>query len=352
MRIALAGWLAGAAAAAARDVPVYREYTVPISFADEAGSAFAADAAAAPDRVARRELRDGPSREVLLGRETILDLGQGFVAAGGASAPVPGKLTPPAADDRRRGAKPDSERNWLASSLALPTLGQTTSNAAAAAIARDPSDSSGRGWLVDEVAKAATGPETPQDQWMQELEGNEPFGREPVARPETTEEANPVASRAAPWGESAARRSTPGRNPLPGSESGRAAAAWPASAAGAAADGGLSQTRQLIAEYSGNARPDFAALRASLVQASPSASVGDNSLATGRFGPAPASGSGRSAFSGTPAASGSSWKGGWNAAGTGLAAPPRIEPLPAPVVPAAEASRTTPSGGGYKPGWH
>ena len=42
MRLALAGWLAAAAVAAARGIPVYREYTVPISFVDESAAEFAA----------------------------------------------------------------------------------------------------------------------------------------------------------------------------------------------------------------------------------------------------------------------------------------------------------------------
>lgn len=361
MRIALAGWLVGAAAVPARNLPVYREYTVPISFAAEADMAFAAADVAAPDLVAGRAFRDVQSREARLGKETLLDLGFSRGASGlGDSAPVPGKLTPPAAAARRRGSQADSGRNWLVSSLTLPTLGQTASNAAAPAIARDNPEAS-RGWLVDEVTKATTGPETPQEQWMQELEGNDPYAREAVYAPESAEDAKTLSPRAAPLADAAARRYVPVRNPLPGSEAGPAASPWSAAAARGESrsfrdsgepGGGLSQTRQLIAEYSGGGRPDFAALRASLVQANPSVSVGDSSLSAARFGPAPASGYGRSTFSGPPAPLGASWRGGWNAAGAGNLAPTRIEPLAAPVVPAAAAPRPATSSGGYKPGWY
>ena len=51
MRAALAGWIACAGGAApGRDIPVYREYTLPISFYDEQGER-AVSAALAPDRV-------------------------------------------------------------------------------------------------------------------------------------------------------------------------------------------------------------------------------------------------------------------------------------------------------------
>ena len=178
MRFALAGWLAAAAGAAARPLPVYREYTVPITFALDPETPSAAADLAAPDLAAHRELRDAPAREDLLGKETLLDLGQVRAAsARGAAAPVPGKLTPPAAGERRGGTQENANRNWLAGSLALPTLGQTASNTASAVMGRDSRESS-RGWLVDEVAKASGVPETPQDQWQQELENPNSYARE------------------------------------------------------------------------------------------------------------------------------------------------------------------------------
>ena len=53
MRFALAGWLAAAAGAAARPLPVYREYTVPITFALDPETPSAAADLAAPDLAAR-----------------------------------------------------------------------------------------------------------------------------------------------------------------------------------------------------------------------------------------------------------------------------------------------------------
>ena len=363
MRIALVGGLVGAAAAAARDIPVYREYTVPISFAAEADREFAAADVAAPDLAAGRELRDGQSREAMLGKETILDLGLGRASAPrGDAAPVPGKLTPPAAPERRRGGKKeDSDRNWLVSSLTLPTLGQTASNAAAAVIARDNQESS-RGWLVDDVARAATGAEMAQEQWRQEREGNDSYAREAVAAAEAAADAKTLSPSAAPLAEAAAKRIAQARTAAAGPDSGRPASSWSARAdggtgrsgwePGSAAAGGMSRTRQLVAEYSAGGRPDFAALRASLVQAAPTRSVGDNSLSANRFGPDPASGYGHSTFSGNPATLGASWQGGWRSAGSGAAAPLRIEPLPAPIVPAAAAPRPAAASGGYKPAWY
>ena len=363
MRIALVGGLVGAAAAAARDIPVYREYTVPISFAAETDREFAAADVAAPDLAAGRELRDVQSREALLGKETLVDLGLGRAPAlRGDAAPVPGKLTPPATPERRRGGKKeDSDRNWLVSSLTLPTLGQTASNAAAAVIARDTRESS-RGWLVDEVARASTAAETSQEQWRQEREGNDSYARESVAAAEAAADAKTLSPSAAPLAEAAAKRIAQARTAASGPDSRQTASSWSARAAGgtgrsdwdpgSAAAGGMSQTRQLVAEYSAGGRPDFAALRASLVQATPTRSVGDSSLSANRFGSDPASGYGGSAFSGNPATLGASWQGGWRSAGSGSAALPRTEPLPAQNVPAAAAPRPAAASGGYKPAWY
>lgn len=351
MRFALAGWLAAAAAAAARGIPVYREYTVPISFADEPAAEFAAAADAAPDLAARRELRDAPSRDALLGREVLLDLNFRAAPARGDAAPVPGKLSPPVAADRRRGSKDKDDRNWLAGSLTLPTLGQTASNAAAAVIAPDAKESS-RGWLADEVAKASGLPETPQEQWLQELQGPDPFARNPGAA--AAGDGKPAAPGFAPISESIVKRNVQAGTAPAAQDAGRPAASWPARTdlggtgmprESAAAAGGMNQTRQLIAEYAGAARPDFAALRNALVQGRPVAAGTDKSAA-------PAVGFGRTAFGGTPAIPSSSWQGGWRGAGAGSALAPRPEPLPAPVVPASAAPRPSAASGGYKPAWY
>lgn len=359
MRLALAGWLAAAAAAAARGLPVYREYTVPISFAAEPAAEFAAAEIGAPDLAARRELRDAPSREALLGKETLLDLGLRDAPARGDAAPVPGKLSPPVSTERRRGSKDKDDRNWLAGSLTLPTLGQTASNAAAAVIAPDARESS-RGWLADEMAKAVALPGTPQEQWRQELQGPDPYARDSSVAAAAAGDGRSGTSASAPPSESAVKRNVQARTAPAAQDSGRAAASWPARTdlggtgmprESASAAGGMNQTRQLIGEYTGAARPDFAALRNALVQGKPVASGGDISAASASFGAPPASGFGRAVFGGTPSSQGSSWQGGWRGAGAGAVAP-RTEPLPAPVVPASAAPRPAAASGGYKPAWH
>ena len=360
MRLALAGWLAAAAAAAARGIPVYREYTLPISFADESTAEFAAAEVGAPDLAARRELRDAPSREALLGKETLLDLGLRAAPARGDAAPVPGKLSPPVAAERRRGSKDKDDRNWLAGSLTLPTLGQTASNAAAAVIAPGTKESS-RGWLADEMAKGTALPETPQEQWRQELQGPDPYARDPASAAAAAGDGQPAAPGSAPISESAVKRNVQARTAPAAQDSGLSAASWPARTDlggtgmprdSAPAAGGMNQTRQLIAEYTGGARPDFAALRAALVQGQPISSGGDKSAATASFGAPPASGFGRATFSGTPASQGSSWQGGWRGAGVGSTLTPSAEPLPAPAVPATTPPRPAAASGGYKPAWY
>ena len=356
MRLALAGWLAAAAAAAARGIPVYREYTVPISFADEPAAEFAAAETAAPDLAARRELRDAPSREALLGKEALLDLGLRAAPARGDAAPVPGKLTPPVAAERRRGSKDKDDRNWLAGSLTLPTLGQTASNAAAAVIAPDAKDS-GRGWLADEVAKGGVLPETPQEQWLQELQGPDPFARDSKA---AAGDGKSGASGTASPSESAVMRNIQARTAPAAQDAGRPAASWPARTdlggtglpRESAAAGGMNQTRQLIAEYGAGARPDFAALRNALVQGKPLASGENKAAPAASFGAAPAGGFGQAALGGSPSSQSPSWQGGWRGAGAGAVLAPRTEPLPAPVVPASAAPRPSTASGGYKPAWY
>lgn len=358
MRIALAGGLAGAAAAAARDVPVYREYTVPISFADEADLAFVAAGGPAPDLAARRELRDARSREALLGRETLLDLGLGISAG---PAPVPGKLTPPTLPDAAGGTQPERNRNWLVASLTLPTLGQTASNAAATAMARDNRESS-RGWLVDEVTKNAAGPESPAEPWMQQQGDPDPYVPGPDSAAPATVEAKTLSPRSAPMAEAAVKRRAPEWSPLAGPEPRRVEATWPARTdlggrepdrdASGGSGGSLSRTRQIIADYVGSARPDFAAMRASLVQADPSTTIGGLAPATDRSVDLSTSRFGRSSRESTPAVPGAAWQGAWRAGSGGESRPYQAEPVAAPIVPSEAAPRPAVSSGGYKPAWY
>ena len=92
MRAALACLLGAAGSAPGREVPVYREYTVPISFADEPAERTVADAGA-PDLAELRSIREIQAREALMGKETLL----GLNFSGGSSVfarqePVSGKM--------------------------------------------------------------------------------------------------------------------------------------------------------------------------------------------------------------------------------------------------------------------
>ena len=67
------------------------------------------------------------------------------------SQPVPAAVE---RDDNRRRRPNDDNRNWLAGSLSLPSLGQSSSNAAALAMGVAEEDSSW-GWLASDVANRA-----------------------------------------------------------------------------------------------------------------------------------------------------------------------------------------------------
>ena len=122
MGLALACLFGCAASAAGRDVPVYREYTVPISFSDGTPEASVPDAGA-PDIAVFRSLQDAQARETLLGKETLMDLAlTGGSSVFGQPAALPGKMTQPAGDDGGRRKKGDSGQNWLVKSLNLPKM--------------------------------------------------------------------------------------------------------------------------------------------------------------------------------------------------------------------------------------
>ena len=154
VRLAMAGlWLGGAAGAAGRDIPVYREYSRPIAFYDDQGELIGNGKA--PDVHARRALRDAPAQENLLGKETLLDIA--FPAGSflrDSAAPKLSQPDPAAMEQnsyRRRNRREGASRNWLAGSLSLPSLGQTSSNAAASALGMAEEESNW-GWLAGDVA--------------------------------------------------------------------------------------------------------------------------------------------------------------------------------------------------------
>ena len=373
MRAALACLLGAAGSAPGREIPVYREYTVPISFAAAPGERMAA-AAGVPDLTEVRSIREIHARDALLGKETLLGLNfsEGS-SAFGKRAPVPGKMAPPAGgDDGRRSKRNDAGQNWLVKSIQLPALGQTPSNAAAPVMALDESESDW-GWLVDEVAKSADGDAGPQEEPRAETEEFNPFLRDRAAALEPAGNANALPNISAAQGAAGQDRSLSNPNARVGADPVR-----PGGSSQSLADfstpkdyrvsmdaaGGLSQTRELIAEFAGAARPDFTALRESLAGAAAGpadeeeivSAVPGADLLSGAT--RPSAGSGGPSFAGgasTRSGSGASWQGGWNAAGVEASVLPRVETPSAtalPVAPSAGSPRPGLSSGGYKPAWY
>ena len=373
MRAALACLLGIAGGAPGREVPVYREYTVPISFADEPAERTAADAGA-PDLAELRSIREIQAREALMGKETLL----GLNFSGGSSVfarqgPVPGKMAPPTGgEDGRRNKKNESSQNWLVKSLSLPALGQTTSNTATMVLSVDGKES-GWGWLVDEVAKSSGGTARAPEEALTEAEEFNPFLRDRAASLAQTGNAEALPNASFPDERAVQDRNSPNRNALSGTEpvrpgrSGQALADFSAPKdyrASTAAAGGMSQTRELIAGFSGVARPDFASLRESLAGAAAKPSDGEKivpsnleaDLSSGES--RLSAGSGGQPLSGglpTRSGAGASWQGGWNAARVDASVLPRLETPATTAIPAStpvSASRPGFSSGGYKPAWY
>lgn len=376
MRAALLGLLGCAASAPGREIPVHREYTRPISFYDEQGERAALDEAA-PDVAALQSAMDARAQEGLMGKETLLDLTFG---SGGSvfakQAPLAGPVSP-ASDGSETGTrrrKPDgSERNWLVKSLTLPNLGQTSGNAAKAAMSSGAKESNW-GWLADEVASQANAPEALLENLSPEEEFNPAAAQEKaLAGNATPTEAGRTSSRTdgeAAEPENAASfpaRTDAGQKPsdraaertaasaLDLSGGTRAASATMHSYRSSAPMAEMSQTRQLIAELSAGARNDLASLQASLRDGgSIDSGGGSDRMAASRSLPelSPRAGAGGGAWMGADrrASLGSGlaregaqgpalWQGGWNAqnaAGSGLArfdnrsspTPPALSPVP------------------------
>lgn len=367
MRAALACLLGAAGNAPGREVPVYREYTVPISFADEPAERTAADAGA-PDVAERRSIREIQAREALMGKETLLGLNfSGGSSVFGQQAPVPGKMAPPTGgDDGRRKKKNESSQNWLVKSLSLPALGQTTSNAATTVLSAEGNES-GWGWLVDEVAKSSGGAARAPEEALTEAEEFNPFLRDRAASLAQAGDAEALPNASFPNERAVQDRNSPNRYALSGAEpvrpgrSGQTLADFSAPKdyrVSVAAAGGMSQTRELIAGFSGGARPDFASLRESLAGAASQPPDGEKIVPSNLGAELSSSESRLSAgFGGAPTRSGAgaSWQGGWSASGIEASVLPRLETPAPPAIPAStpvSASRPGFSSGGYKPAWY
>jgi hypothetical protein len=392
MQAVLAGLLGCAARAPGRDIPVYREYSQPIFFYDEQGERTEF-AALAPDLAARRAVRDSQAQEAMMGKETLLDLTFGNnESVFGRSASPPAMLAPRAGggeDGRRR--KDASGQNWLAKSLSLPSLGQTSTNAAASAMSAGAKESSW-GWLADEVAgQTKDDAILPEDRLSAEgydpasapssssSQKDDPYGKDRAvvladkkkaesgtsssgAFPERVENGQKPSDRSTERGEASVRN-------LAGGDGMASKTMQSYRAAPAMAE--MSQTRQMLAEFSAGSRPDFAALRASLLSgpadssgsagASPSGQPSQSSVSSpegaslwGSMGSRSAIVSGSMGSSSPGAAS---WQGNWSAQNAGGGLISRFETAPNPVqeplIPATkeDTPRPGPSGGGYKPAW-
>ena len=379
MRWALAGWLGAAAGAAGRDIPVYREYSRPIAFYDETGQRAEADMAA-PDRTAKRSLRDAKAQEGLMGKETLLEVTFGHGASVfGREAALPGKRVP--VDDggeesSRRQKKQETSRNWLAQSLALPGLGQSTRNAAMSAMSAAGEESSW-GWLADEVANPQVdGPENVS------LEGGEENPLSDEIDPARTGSSNPFAASKPPEpkDQKEVAAAAPGTDPR---GPGEAESDWAKATDGAtptarpapmpfAAE--MSRTREMLAEMTASVRPDTSSFRmgpeSPAIGAAGKTAPSQQSLFAsdaprwGGLAPAVGGAAGRSAFgvgpTETSTAGGGAWKGSWSAqdggidgsGGGGLSRYQNLaDPTPAAATPTRGSFKSGTSGG-YQPAWY
>lgn len=390
IRVALAGLLGGAAGAPGRDIPVYREYTQPISFYDEQGERTTF-AAVAPDLAMWQAVRGQQAQDAMLGKETPLTFG--FISAGAIyrqERALPGKLSVPvSARDNRSGQRNTSGRNWLVKSLSLPSLGQSSSNAAAAAISGNEDQDTGWGWLANDVAQASG--DSSQAAILPEDLLNDAEEANPLARQQNAlaDQANPFrraeagtaagqpgdaetkadstagtdGARTDPLSAGTSARETPtqadARQPNPNdfgaADSYRAVAAPE-----------LPQTRQLIDQYKTEIRSDFTAIRSSLTPSASGAGEGASLVRSDRavmdLTAGAAATAGRSdwgwntpaARGMSPVAGGAAWGGGWNIQGTGEGLWPQVKSPTESVVPVS-TPRATPSAissGGYKPAWY
>lgn len=383
MRAALAGLLGCAGTSAGRDIPVYREYSRPIAFYGETGP-DAAGGPAAPDRAAQRSLRDAKAQENLMGKETLLEVTFGHgVSVFGRDSAVPGKLAPVAGggeESNRRQRNENASRNWLAQSLALPGLGQATSNAALSAMSAAGGESSW-GWLADELADSPEGrPEESAPDGAAEhplADGMDPAragAPDPFAAAKPRETGVPQ--------ELPKDGSTPGpekektgwaRAPDGSEPAGVRAAAETGRSAPMSFAAGMDRTREMLAEMTASVRPDLPSFRMEVESlasggaggAAPSPSDPLASAAPS-WGAIPAAGErGGTVFGAMPpeasAGAQGAWKGGWTAQGSGAdwsggggLSRFQMPTDPKPAVRDTTVRETFKPGasGGYKPAWY
>jgi hypothetical protein len=387
--LAVVGGWACVPGTAGREVPIHRDYSQPIQFYDESGAAHMLGEVAL-DVSAQKQARDRRDQEAWMGQETILEVtfGEGTSVFGRRNTPVGGPVPGTGGDGGR--SKATEDRNWLAGSLPLPTLGQTATNAAEGVLLN--TTASSWGWLAADVAAASLPVEGAQEEEMaavlrevellQSVASLSGDGSGMVSRSGPTASGGvmgpaaaggggqPTASRMEPAPETgAARPLLSGAIQRPANRS----APLPTSAFPMAE---MSQTAKLISDMSSAVRPDLGAWRESLPSA-PSRPSGAGLTVR----PEPEASSTRTApvsFA-APVSAGwggmnsretraipvnSSWHGGWNAQqGSGRvsmpafgASSPRLGygDEATPVVPPAvtrESLQMPFSSGGDQPAW-
>ena len=378
---------------AAREIPVHREYTQPVLFYDERGERMAFGDAA-PDVVALQSMRDTKAREILMGRETLMEMSFG-VGKSVFDEPAPLKAAGVAASgggDGSRGKTNPSERNWLVKSLKLPNLGQESGDPAKTAMSSGAGDSSW-GWLADEVASQDAAedpgaedilpgddllPLTPQEM---ALAGTDPVkeslrsNSKPKEESKGERESSSLSDRAGVEQKTSdmdmERSANMGRD-VPAGFGDSSSPMKSYRTAGLVAE--MSQTRKMIDEMSAGSRGGMTSLQDSIRNLRATDFMANSEQKTESAVAAPVFSSramedgDRKAFGGRPpvvvgwsgagtAVSASSWQGGWNSQNSEKGGWSRMGSLPdpAPAVVTPASSRATPlpgiSSGGYKPGW-
>lgn len=395
MRAALAGLLGCALGAPGREIPVYREYTQPISFYDEDGEREEFHAAGL-DQSMLRALKDVRAQEGMMGRETLLEmtLVAGDSVFGKSAAPSGMGMPTAGGGEASSGRKKDgASQNWLAKSLVLPSLGQMPTNAAMTAISAGAKESSW-GWLAGEVAGQG-GPEDPVAQMLEQEEGEALAGMGSGSKDEENpylaareatrkaDEKQDILDAPAAFPDEGGEEQKPSvRATDRGVASGREMQGGERTASATMKDYRstpvrveMGQTRQLLAEYSAGARPDFAQMREALgaaVMAGSGGGPGERPAAAPpkaldfsvaglksemgkKATPAAAWGVGGGASS---AVSAPGWQGGWNAQRGGADSRTAqfgggYDPVPlANPVAKPDPARSGPASGGYKPAWY
>ena len=269
-------WLGGVAGASGRDIPVFREYSLPIAFYNDQGELLGSGPA--PDVHARRALRDTQAQENLLGQETLLDIA--FPGSATLQRRTASKLGSPAPDGmeqtetRPRTRSDNANRNWLADSLSLPSLGRASSNAAASVMGVAEEESSW-GWLAKDVNARGEERQTQADDHdpLEDLN----MAADPMAPSEHLQEEHDLRRGTSPDDSdfTAGDKAEDGAGKKTGDiDSGRKPTAPAAGEAGknmlaeagltrfpaGSAAGELSQTRSILAEISSQVRPTLSSM--------------------------------------------------------------------------------------------